>query len=85
MDMVVPPSPTCLCFFILMKIWILQGTAVNIIVGTHVWVEDPTVAWIDGQVSKINGKEVAIETTNGKKVSCAHLKLNSNSLTKSSA
>ncbi|WOG94895.1 hypothetical protein DCAR_0314192 [Daucus carota subsp. sativus] len=46
----------------------LQGTAVNIIVGTHVWVEDPTVAWIDGQVSKINGKSVEIETTNGKKV-----------------
>lgn len=40
----------------------------NIIVGSHVWVEDPTVAWIDGQVSKIKGKEVEIETTNGNKV-----------------
>lgn len=65
-----------------MKIWMLQGTAVNIIVGTHVWVEDPTVAWIDGQVSKINGKSVEIETTNGKKVRCAML--NSTSLTKPS-
>lgn len=61
----------------------MQGTAVNIIVGTHVWVEDPTVAWIDGQVKKITGKDVEIETTNGNKVSYAHLTLNYNSLSKS--
>ncbi|XP_028790296.1 myosin-11-like [Neltuma alba] len=47
----------------------LQGTPVNIIVGSHVWIEDPDVAWIDGQVSKIYGKDAEIETTNGKKVS----------------
>ncbi|OIW07161.1 hypothetical protein TanjilG_10134, partial [Lupinus angustifolius] len=41
---------------------------VNIIVGSHVWIEDPEVSWIDGQVSKINGKDAEIETTNGKKV-----------------
>lgn len=46
----------------------LQGTPVNIIVGSHVWVEDPEIAWIDGQVSKINGKEVEIQGSNGKKV-----------------
>lgn len=40
----------------------------NIIVGSHVWIEDPEVAWIDGQVLKINGKDAEIETTNGKKV-----------------
>ncbi|KAL5566910.1 hypothetical protein UlMin_030074 [Ulmus minor] len=45
-----------------------MGTPVNIIVGSHVWVEDPEIAWIDGQVSKINGKEVEIQATNGKKV-----------------
>ncbi|THG19297.1 hypothetical protein TEA_028496 [Camellia sinensis var. sinensis] len=44
------------------------GTPVNIIVGSQVWVEDPDVAWIDGQVSKINGSEVEIQTTNGKTV-----------------
>lgn len=49
----------CLC---------LQGTPVNIIVGSHVWVEDPEVSWLDGQVSKINGQEVEVESTNGKKV-----------------
>ncbi|XP_019427767.1 PREDICTED: myosin-11-like [Lupinus angustifolius] len=45
-----------------------MGTPVNIIVGSHVWIEDPEVSWIDGQVSKINGKDAEIETTNGKKV-----------------
>ncbi|XVE89949.1 hypothetical protein DITRI_Ditri20bG0037300 [Diplodiscus trichospermus] len=45
-----------------------MGTPVNIIVGSHVWVEDPDEAWIDGQVTKINGKEAEIETSNGKKV-----------------
>lgn len=41
----------------------------NIIVGSHVWVEDPAVAWIDGEVFKINGEEVHVHTTNGKTVS----------------
>ena len=45
----------------------LQGTPVNIIVDSHVWVEDPDEAWIDGQVLKINGKDAQIETINGKK------------------
>ncbi|XP_024966855.1 myosin-11-like [Cynara cardunculus var. scolymus] len=44
------------------------ATTVNIILGTHVWVEDPAICWIDGQVTKINGKEVEVETTDGKKV-----------------
>lgn len=42
---------------------------VNIIVGSQVWVEDPTEAWIDGEVFRINGEEVHIHTTNGKTVS----------------
>ncbi|KAI4303015.1 hypothetical protein MLD38_038696 [Melastoma candidum] len=45
-----------------------MGTPVNIIVGSHVWVEDPDLAWIDGVVTKINGNEVEINTTHGKKV-----------------
>jgi len=47
----------------------LQGTAVNIIEGSHVWVEDPSVAWIDGQVTKINGNDLEIQTSDGKTVS----------------
>ncbi|KAH9659156.1 Myosin-11 [Citrus sinensis] len=45
-----------------------MGTPVNIIVGSHVWVEDPEEAWIDGQVLKITGKDVEVQTTKGKKV-----------------
>ncbi|PSS05003.1 Myosin-9 like, partial [Actinidia chinensis var. chinensis] len=44
------------------------GTPVNIIVGSHVWVEDPALAWLDGQVEKINGAETEIQTSNGKKI-----------------
>lgn len=40
----------------------------NIIVGSHVWVEDPTHTWIDGQVTKINGEDVEIQTDDGNKV-----------------
>ena len=46
----------------------LQGTKVNIIVGSHVWAEDPGIAWVDGEVVKINGEEAEIQATNGKKV-----------------
>ncbi|TVU34255.1 hypothetical protein EJB05_16086, partial [Eragrostis curvula] len=44
------------------------GTPVNIIVGSHVWVEDPTLAWIDGEVVSIKNNEVQVQTSNGKKV-----------------
>lgn len=47
----------------------LQASAVNIIVGSHVWVEDPALAWIDGEVKRIDGQDLHIQTTNGKKVS----------------
>ncbi|TXG66005.1 hypothetical protein EZV62_007280 [Acer yangbiense] len=45
-----------------------MGTPVNIIVGSHVWVEDPELAWIDGQVLKITGQNVEVETSDGKKI-----------------
>ncbi|GKV11989.1 hypothetical protein SLEP1_g23195 [Rubroshorea leprosula] len=45
-----------------------MATSVNIIVGTHVWIEDPQLAWIDGEVCKISGEEVHVQTTNGKTV-----------------
>lgn len=44
----------------------IQGTPVNIIVGSHVWAEDPEAAWIDGEVIQINGSDATIATTNGK-------------------
>ncbi|OVA04497.1 IQ motif [Macleaya cordata] len=45
-----------------------MGTPVNIVVGSHVWVEDPKLAWIDGEVIRVNGQEVHVQTTNGKTV-----------------
>lgn len=38
------------------------------IVDSHVWVEDEALAWIDGIVSKINGGEAEIQTTDGRTV-----------------
>ncbi|KAF5177222.1 Myosin [Thalictrum thalictroides] len=45
-----------------------MGSPVNIIVGSHVWVEDPEAAWIDGEVIEIRGGNATIITTNGKKI-----------------
>ncbi|XP_073003002.1 myosin-17-like isoform X2 [Typha latifolia] len=45
-----------------------MGTPVNIVVGSHVWVEDPVLAWIDGEVFQIKNHEVHVNTTTGKTV-----------------
>ncbi|KAL9261568.1 Myosin-17-like protein [Drosera capensis] len=45
-----------------------MATPENIIVGSHVWVEDPVDAWIDGQVTRVNGHEIHVKTTNGRQV-----------------
>ncbi|KAL6871437.1 hypothetical protein ACP4OV_014266 [Aristida adscensionis] len=37
-------------------------------VGSHVWVEDADVAWIDGLVEEVNGDELIVQCTTGKKV-----------------
>lgn len=37
--------------------------------GSHVWVEDTVLAWIDGEVFKVDGNEIHVHTTNGKTVS----------------
>ncbi|KAI4344563.1 hypothetical protein L6164_011775 [Bauhinia variegata] len=41
---------------------------VNIIVGSHAWVEDSAQAWIGGEVFKISGEEVYVRTADGKTV-----------------
>ncbi|XP_066161275.1 myosin-9-like [Oryza sativa Japonica Group] len=38
------------------------------VVGSHVWAEDPEIAWVDGEVVKIKGEEAKIQATNGKKI-----------------
>jgi hypothetical protein len=57
--------------FIDRRLMIMQGTPVNIIVGSHVWLEDPGEAWVDGVVTEIKGGgDATIATTNGKTVRC---------------
>ncbi|RHN80100.1 putative myosin ATPase [Medicago truncatula] len=46
----------------------IQGMPENIIVGSHVWVADPELVWIDGVVLNINGEEAEIQTSNEKMV-----------------
>ena len=43
--------------------------ASNIIVGSQVWVEDPDVAWIDGDVLEIKGANIKIKCSSGREVS----------------
>lgn len=45
-----------------------MGTPVNIIVGSHVWAEDPEEAWIDGEVIEIKGQKATIVTTVGRTI-----------------
>ena len=52
----------------LLTLLILQAAAVNIAVGSVVWVEDPDMAWIDGKVVQVNGEEIKIICTNEKTV-----------------
>ncbi|XP_050372273.1 myosin-6-like isoform X2 [Argentina anserina] len=46
----------------------MQADNVKLAVGSAVWVEDPEVAWIDGEVVGVNGEEVEINCTSGKTV-----------------
>ncbi|KAL2992133.1 hypothetical protein AAZX31_10G032700 [Glycine max] len=45
-----------------------SGIPENIVVGSHVWVADPELVWIDGLVLNINGEEAEIQTSNENKV-----------------
>lgn len=43
--------------------------------GSEVWVEDPDVAWIDGEVLEVRGDELIVKCSSGKKVSSDQLKV----------
>jgi myosin-5 len=54
---------------ILNKILFLpQASKTRFVVGSHVWVEDSDEAWMDGLVEEINGEELVVNCTSGKKV-----------------
>lgn len=50
----------------------------KVVVGSQVWVEDPEVAWIDGDVLEINDQDIKLKLSNEKeiviKISNAHPK-----------
>uniref|UniRef100_A0A0E0NMU1 Uncharacterized protein n=1 Tax=Oryza rufipogon TaxID=4529 RepID=A0A0E0NMU1_ORYRU len=46
----------------------LQAAQATIVVGSQVWVEDPGVAWIDGEVIKVHGDTVIVKCSNEKTV-----------------
>ncbi|XP_037473134.1 myosin-17-like isoform X2 [Triticum dicoccoides] len=48
----------------------MAGT-LNIVVGSHVWLEDKDLAWIDGEVFRIEGLNAHVRTTNGKTVTAS--------------
>lgn len=41
----------------------------NFTIGSHVWVEDPEAAWIDGEVEEVNNEDIKITCTSGRTVS----------------
>ncbi|KHG04465.1 Myosin-J heavy chain [Gossypium arboreum] len=43
--------------------------------GSHVWVEDQELAWVDGVVTSVNGNEAEVETINGNQVTTKLSKL----------
>jgi hypothetical protein len=49
----------------------------NIVIGSHVWVEDKDLAWLDGEVFRIDGQKAHIRTTKGKMVRVTMLTLSS--------
>ncbi|KAB2071092.1 hypothetical protein ES319_A08G199900v1 [Gossypium barbadense] len=47
----------------------------EITAGSHVWVEDQELAWVDGVVTSVNGNEAEVETINGNQVTTKLSKL----------
>ncbi|XP_024385122.1 myosin-9 isoform X2 [Physcomitrium patens] len=46
----------------------VMATAGNVTVGAQVWVEDPELAWLEGEVIDITGKTAKVRTTKGNEV-----------------
>ncbi|XP_049344501.1 myosin-6-like isoform X4 [Solanum verrucosum] len=45
-----------------------MSVSASVVVGSHVWVEDPEVAWLDGVVVEINGEEITVDCNSEKTV-----------------
>ncbi|XP_066306833.1 myosin-17-like isoform X3 [Miscanthus floridulus] len=45
-----------------------MASTLNIVIGSHVWVEDKDLSWVDGEVFRIDGQNAHVRTTKGKTV-----------------
>ncbi|CAN4102059.1 unnamed protein product [Withania somnifera] len=45
-----------------------MATSVSLAVGSLVWVENPDVAWIDGEILEVNGADIKVSCTSGETV-----------------
>ncbi|XP_034585927.1 myosin-17 [Setaria viridis] len=45
-----------------------MAATLKIVVGSHIWLEDKDLAWIDGEVARIEGRNAHVHATNGKTV-----------------
>ncbi|KAG8086217.1 hypothetical protein GUJ93_ZPchr0010g8727 [Zizania palustris] len=45
-----------------------MASTLKIVLGSHIWLEDKVLAWIDGEVFQIEGQKAHIRTTNGNMV-----------------
>ncbi|XP_038713709.1 myosin-6 [Tripterygium wilfordii] len=45
-----------------------MAAATSLVVGSLVWIEDPDVAWIDGEVVEVKGEEIKVLCTSGKMI-----------------
>lgn len=50
-----------------------QAGQLSFVVGSHVWVEDPDLAWIDGEIQESNNDEITVMYESGPKVSPLNL------------
>lgn len=48
---------------------VVQSVSTSVVVGSHVWVEDQEVAWLDGVVVEVNGEGITVDCNSGKTVS----------------
>ena len=46
----------------------MQAATGNVAIGAQVWVEDPDLAWEEGEVLEINDKKVTARTSKGNEV-----------------
>lgn len=48
----------------------MQAASAKVSVGSHVWVEDPDEAWIDGEVEEANSDEITVNCSGKTVIAC---------------